>query len=98
MQESETHFKRQASTRDSIVELCRDHRVCAILTMRGLTRNQLKVLANVGRDLTIRHFVMPSMTMASPGGSVKRMASLESPACTSVPLLSALSIIGLSIT
>ncbi len=40
----------------------------------------------------------PSMMTASPGGSVKRMASLSGPAWTSVPRLSALSIMGLSIT
>ena len=37
----------------------------------------------------------PSITTASPGGSVNRMASLSGPACTSVPRLSALSIIGI---
>jgi hypothetical protein len=36
--------------------------------------------------------------MASPGGSLNRMASLAGPDWVSVPLLSALSIIGLSIT
>jgi hypothetical protein len=36
------------------------------------------------------------MITASPDGSVKRMASLSGPACTSVPRLSALSIMGLS--
>ena len=40
----------------------------------------------------------PSITIASPGGSLNRMASLAGPAWTSVPWLSALSIIGLSIT
>ena len=40
---------------------------------------------------------MPTLSMP-PGGSVNRMLSFAGPACTSVPRLSALSIIGLSMT